>query len=66
VAGEIEGFDRLVFRKRAQMHEALDWLSDDPQARRHLSAAARSCILQHDTYDSLVRRIIDHFCNLQS
>ena len=65
-AGDISGFHSATFRSEAQMHQMLDRLVDDAEARRALAQPMRECVLEHDTYDSLVRRILTSFAFLKN
>jgi hypothetical protein len=58
---DIPGFDQTVFRSRSDLHTLLDRYVDDPKARMELTRQMRCSVVQHDTYDSLARRIIQAF-----
>ncbi|MDY7109210.1 MAG: hypothetical protein SYC29_11300 [Planctomycetota bacterium] len=66
LAGDIPGFTRTTFADRGALHDMLDHYVDDDAARRELSEMMRRDVLDHDTYDSLVRRITRHFTCLPS
>ncbi len=61
VAADLPGFERSTFRNAAQLHTLLDQLLEDPRARRALCEPMRASVLQHDTYDGLVERMLMAF-----
>lgn len=61
VAADLPGFDQTVFGTEAALHELLDRFVDDPAARAAVAAPMRRSVIEHDTYDSLVDRIIGAF-----
>lgn len=57
-AGDIDGFASTTFTSKQQMHELLDRLTDDHNWRCRITSCMRQSVLQHDTYDTLVRKIL--------
>ncbi|MCZ6836040.1 MAG: hypothetical protein O7G85_09730 [Planctomycetota bacterium] len=64
VAGDLPGYEQTSFRTESEMHERLDLFVDDPEARAELSGPMRASVIEHDTYDALVRSILSHFRGL--
>lgn len=60
-AGDIDGFEKIVFRNEAELHAMLDHYVDDPEARFVVASAMRDSVIKHDTYDTLVEKILSAF-----
>lgn len=60
-AGDITGFASATFRNKAQLHDLLDELVDDPAARKSRSFPMRENVLAYDTYDVLTGRLLTSF-----
>jgi hypothetical protein len=61
VAADLPGFEQTTFSSQAELHTLLDRFVETPSLRREISASMRESVRQHDTYDSLVERILQHF-----
>ncbi len=62
-AADLPGFDGATFRTRAELHSQLDRFIDAAQARADHARPMRDAVLTHDTYASLVDRILSAFSN---
>ncbi len=60
-AGDLPGFRSVTFESEAALHHLLDRFIDDVPGRSAVSVPMRASVLEHDTYDTLVRRIIQSF-----
>jgi len=67
IAGDLPGYADVTFRTETTMHELLDQFvlhADGAEARARASAPMRASVLEHDTSDALVRRILAHYRGL--
>ena len=62
-AGDLPGFDRTTFRTKAELHAQLDRFMNADQARADHARPMRDAVLKHDTYASLVDRILAAFAD---
>jgi hypothetical protein len=61
VAGDLPRFTDTCFDSEAALHAMLDRFVDDPAARESISAPMRASVMEHDTYDGMVERILRAF-----
>ncbi len=61
VASDLPGFANVVFHDEQSLNSLLNRYIDHPEARRALICPMRESVIQHDTYDGLVNRILTHF-----
>ena len=64
-AGDVPGFETTTFANKETLWALLNRFVDDPMARRRLSGPMRQSVLEHDTYDTLVERILRAFADDQ-
>lgn len=63
VASDLPGFGSICFRDAAGLAALLDRFVDDPAERRRIADPMRESVLVHDTYDRLVREILDRLAH---
>jgi hypothetical protein len=63
VASDLPGFGSICFRDRVSLAALLDRFVDDTHARRSIAEPMRASVLVHDTYDRVVREILDRFAS---
>ncbi len=63
VASDLPGFGSICFRDAHGLHALLDRFTADPVARRAIAEPMRASVLAHDTYDRVVREILDRFAS---
>ena len=63
LAGDIPGFAQTTFNSRQSLHALLDRYVDDERARLALAGPMWRDVIAHDTYETIVDRIIDIFAN---
>ena len=63
-AADLPRFGECTFERMEQLESSLDRFIKEDKARHEIAARMRDAVLRHDTYDSLVEKIIDHFAGL--
>lgn len=63
IAGDLPGYEDVAFRTRDEFHALLDRFIGDEGARVRSASSMRRAVLENDTHDVLVRRILNHFRN---
>ena len=58
-AGDIDGFSETAFGSAAELNALLDRAVDDQAWPADVARRMRACVIQHDTFDALIDRVLE-------